>query len=159
MSLTDKLREAGFKPSQNTDGEFKPYTGTYKVETKVLRPDVDDKGQKFYQAEWNIIETLEGMPKRDSKYSAFRKRYFIDDPDKGLDNLKKLLNDFFTIGVELDQSSDEAFEESFKSAIGSQGYIRGWEWTPDGKDRAQQSFVIQKAQVAEKKRSTQSLPF
>lgn len=159
MSVFEKLKSAGFKPEANTDGEFKPLVGTYAGAISVLRADVDGKNgnAKFYQLEVKPEEVLEGDTFGEK--FTFRRRYYIDDAEKGVENLKKLINDLFTCGVELDATAGEAgFEAGFEKAIGAKAYVRAWAWTPEGKSPVQQ-FVIQKAGIAEKKRGAATVGF
>ena len=174
MSLADKLTQANFKPENNTDGEWLPYNGTYKCTWKTLRADYDEKNQgAFVQAEWDIQEVLTGDMKRDSKFPAFRKRYYFDfdEPtDEQVETAKKLANDVFTAtGIDLELGSKQAFIASADKVIGQEAYLRAWGFAFDKKqdgtpipesDRKQiQSFVVQKASVAEKKRSSESVAF
>lgn len=159
-SLTDQLKALGFKPEANTDGEFKPLVGTYAATIQTLRSEIDTKNDnaKFYQLEIKPNEVIEG--ETFGEKFLFKRRYYVDG-DKAAENLKKLINDMFTAGVELDTSSDAALEASFEKAIGAACYVRSWGWTPKDKTSPTQMFVIQKAAVAEKKRatSTSAIPF
>ena len=155
--ITDALRAAGFMPEESKDGEWEPYKGTYKVQCTVLRPETADDGSEFIQSEYKVMETLAGDQIRDSKFADFRKRYYLSG-EKAEQNLKNLINDFFTMGIQLDYSSDEALKASLPNAIGAEGYLRGWAWTPEGKG-PQQSFVIQKAKVALKRKDSTVAPF
>ena len=157
MGIVDSLNE-GFELQANSDGEWVPYKGTYKVGCVALRPELDEQYGKYYQAEWNILEVLEGDMKRESRFSDFRRRYYVEG-ERAKENFRKLCNDFFTMGVEFDRSSDEAFDQSLGNAIHAQGYLRAWGWTKEGTDKMQQSFVIQKEKVAEKKRTAHSVGF
>ena len=174
MSLAEKLKAAGFKPEASTEGEWKSYNGTYRCSWKTLRPEYDEKNQGWYvQAEWDIEEVLAGDMKRDSKYPAFRKRYYFDwenPTEDNLDSAKALANDIFTVtGGEIDFTSKESFAEAAKGIIGKDTYLRAWEWKPEKKAdgtpipedqrRGLQQFRIQKKEVAEKKRTEQSVAF
>jgi len=151
-----------------------PYNGTYKCSIKTLRPEYDEKNQgDFIQVEYDIEETLAGDMKRDSKYPAFRKRYYIDweNPTQDhLENAKSLSNDVFTAsGQELDFSSKEVFQAQAAGLIGQSAYLRAWGWTPEKDIKGQpiadenkktiQQFRVTKQSVAEKKRSAQSVAF
>ena len=157
MSLTENLKASGFKPSENTDGQFKPLVGTYECSIITLRPEIDTKNDsaRFYQMELKPSIAIEGDAFGDK--FTFKKRYYVDG-DKGQKNFEKLVNDLFTCGVELDMASDSAFDGDLVKAIGAKAYVRGWSWTPEGKE-PQQSFVIQKSSVAEKKKGKATLPF
>lgn len=168
MGIVDSLKASGWKPTANEDGEFKPLKGTYACSIMTLRPEKDEKNgnAKFYQLELKPVEVLEG-DEFGEKFT-FRKRVYVDG-EKATKNLQDLLDDLFTAGIELDTASDEAMEASFEKAIGHTAYVRAWGWTPD-KDikgnvvpeadrKSRQMWVVQKAGVAEKKRSTNSHGF
>mgnify|MGYP001559556343 CR=1 FL=1 len=174
MGLADKLKERGFKPEASSDGEWNPYNGTYRCPIRTLRPDRDEKNQAdFIQLELDIEEVLVGDMKRESKFPAFRKRYYVDwdtPSDDQADNAQELANVVFTgTGIDLDFSSAEAFKASAEQVIGKEVYIRAWGHTfdkkqdgtpiPDEQRKATQFWVAQKKNVAEKKRSAQSVAF
>lgn len=163
MSLVDRLKKEGFKPSESSDGEWQPYKGTYKVKWVTCRNEVDEKNGNapFVLAEWDIVETIEGDQRRDSKYPAFRKRYYFDllspqDEEKEGKNLEKFLDAAFHFGVDLDYSSPEALTQGFAKLIGLESYVRAYGWKPDGEEKTYQMFNFQKAGVAEKKRTAGS---
>lgn len=157
MGLTDNLKASGFKITPNEDGLFKPLVGTYEGTITVLRPDMDLKNgnAKYYQLEITPSAVIDG-DEYGPKFT-FKKRYYVEG-EKADANFQKLVKDLFTCGLELDMSSDSAFEADFEKAIGVKAYVRAWAWTPEGKD-PQQSFVIQQAKVADKKRKETALPF
>lgn len=166
MGVVDALRAAGYKPTANEDGQFKPLKGTYAAHYAVLRPETDDKGAKFYQIELKPDEVIDGD--EFSEKFTFRKRVYLDGP-KATENVKAMLDDLFTCGVELDLSSDEAMEADFEKAIGVTAYVRAWGWTPEkdakgnalpeSERRSIQQFVIQQKSAADKKRSATSHKF
>ena len=163
MSLETLMEQSGFKPEANADGEFKPLVGTYVCEWKVLRPEVDAKNgdAPYYQAEFKVLEVLAGDPAKDSDFNDFRKRYYVDwnsTDEKQAANLKKLANDVFTgTGLELPMKQ-VGFEAGFADVVGKKVYIRAWGWKKDD-GKTSQMFVVQKPEVAEKKRSQDSLAF
>ena len=151
MGVLDSLKAGGYKPKASQDGIWEPYTGVYKVSWDVCRKEIDVKNGNvaYIQAEWGIQECLGGMEKRTSKYADFRKRYYIEG-DNAEKNMQNFLDDAFTFGIDLSNESDDTFEGRFSELIGKQGYGRGWAWTPEGKDTAQQSFVLQQEKAAMK---------
>lgn len=160
MSVLDILNQDGFKPTKSTDGMWEPYVGTYKIEIGVLRPNVraewgTNVDCKHYDLEAGIVEVLEGTPKRESKYAAFRKSYCVGSPnvEKAAKAMENLLNDMFTVGIELNRESEEALEADFEKVIGAQGYVRAWSW------EGRQMCAFQRAETAEKKRSSSSPSF
>jgi hypothetical protein len=168
MGVIDALKAGGWKPTPNEDGDFRPLKGTYLCNIVTLRPEQDEKNgnAKFYQFELKPQEVLEGD--EFGEKMTFRRRVYVDGP-KAEKNLGNLLDDLFTAGIELDTASDEAMEASFERAIGQTAYVRAWGWTPD-KDvqgnaipeadrKSFQQWVIQKSNVAEKKRQAGSHAF
>lgn len=160
MGIVDALRDGGFKPKASQEGIWDPYKGTYKVSWDICRMDIDQKNGnvRFIQAEWNIRETVEGDQKRESKYSDFRKRYYVEG-ENAEKNLKQFLSDAFTFGVDCDITSDESLQMSFGQLIGREGYLRAWGWKPEGRDNAVQMTVIMQEKAALKKKKADSVPF
>lgn len=157
MGIVDALKQAGYKPTASSDGEWKPLVGRYKAGCVTLRPEHDDQGAKYYQVEFKVSEVLDGDHAGHGKYPEFKRRYYLDG-EKGAKNLQNMLDLFFTCGVEFDMSSDEALEADFTKAIGVQAYIRAWEWKKDDGTVAQ-SWVVQKESVAQKKGKKSAVPF
>jgi hypothetical protein len=153
MGIIETMSAGGYKPKLSTDGIWEPYKGTYKVKWEVCRLETDQKNGnvQYIQAEWNILETLEGDPKRESKYADFKKRYYIEG-EKAEKNWQKFKDDAFTFGVDVSSQDD------FAKLIGIEGYMRAWSWTPEGKEPTQSISIVQQ-KVAEKKRSKDSLAF
>ena len=174
MSLEDKLKAKGFKPEASDDGEWKPYIGTYKCSFKTLRVERDEKNAcDFIQLELDIVEHIAGDAKRDSKFPAFKKRYYIDfdnPTDDHVENFEKLSKVVFTgTGLELSSTNKQSFIASAGQVIGKTVYIRAYGWTPEkdmsgneipeDKRKTNQMWTAQKEAVAEKKRSAESMPF
>lgn len=161
MSLSEALKASGFKAEANTDGEWQPYKGTYEVEWKALRKEIDKKNgdAEYLLAELDIVTTLEGDQKRDSQYADFSRRVYLDG-DKAQDKMKKLINDVFTFaGIDPDMTSDEAMLASLQKVVGQVGFVRAWGWKPENGDKHIQFWVALKPEVAEKKRSADSVSF
>lgn len=174
MSLADALKAAGFKPEASNEGEWLPYNGTYRCVFRTLRAEYDEKNKGDYaQTEYDIEEVLTGDMKRESKYPAFRKRYYLDfdNPTQDhLENAKELANAVFTAtGLELNFDSKEAFINSAEQVIGKEAYLRAWSFAfekdrsgnviPEDQRKAVQFFAVIKKSVGEKKRSAQSVAF
>lgn len=138
--LGDAIKAGGYVPKANEDGIFKPYSGDYYCDWTTLRKETRKDGSSYWLAEWNITEVLDGMQKRESKYADFRKFYSFDLESDGTDErqvkaLQDLKDDAFTVGVELDDSSDEALAASAGALIGKQTYIHAFEaksWKKEG---------------------------
>ncbi len=174
MSLADKLAAAGFKPEANSEGEWQPYNGTYRCSLSALRAERDEKNNcDFVQTEYEIQEVLTGDMKRESKYPAFRKRYYLDfenPTEDHLDNAKELANVVFTAtGAELDFSSKSAFIASASPLVGQDAYLRAWGFKfekdfkgnaiPADQQKSTQFFKVMKKSAAEKKRTADSVAF
>lgn len=165
MSIAEKMKARGYKPEASTDGEFKPLVGTYLTELITMRKEVDEKNGnvEYYQVEYKPKEQLEGD--MFGEKFTFRKRVYLPDGSGTEEQnanaeakLEKLINDMFTIsGEDPDLSSDESLDAYLKSHVGKEAYVRSWGWKQDsGKEL--QMFVVQKASVAEKRRSSESVP-
>ena len=174
MGIKEALEASGFRPEASTDGEWQPYNGTYRCSIKTLRPEFDEKNKAhFVQAEYDIEEVLAGDMKRDSKFPAFKQRFYIDwenPTEDHLENAKNLSNQVFTAsGKELDWTDKPLFVETAKPLIGHTVYLRAWGWTPEkdsngnplpeDQKRTIQQFRVVKQTVAEKKRSASSVAF
>ena len=152
MGILDNLKKAGYKPKASQDGIWEPYTGVYKLDWVTCRKEIDAKNGNvaYIQAEWNILETLAGTDKRPSKYADFRKRYYIEG-EKAEENMQKFLDDAFTFGIDLSDSSDESsLEGRFGELVGRQGFGRAWAWTPDDAQAAKQMFTLTQEKQAMK---------
>jgi hypothetical protein len=166
MGLFDAVKAGGFVPKVNEDGVWKPYDGDYLCEWKTLRKEDRKDGSSYYIAEWEIIQTFDGMQKRESKYPAFKQYYSFDLSSDGSDErqkkeLEKLLKDAFTVGVELDASSDDALATSAEALIGKQTYIHafpkkswkqeGGEWVENPDKGMKQGISVRLMSIATKK--------
>ena len=173
-TLANRMKEKGFEPSENTDGEWQPYKGTYRVSWATLRQEeTKDKTGTYWIAEWNIEEMFEGMPKRDSQYADLRDVYFFDlegeSDERSEKALERLVNNAYTFGVELDFSSSLNLKASAEKLIGKEGFIRAYpkknwkkegdQWVEDTSRAPKQGISVQKKTVAEKKKSEDSVAF
>lgn len=124
MGLEDVLKS--FTPKQNEDASgFDILKGTYVTKVNKLAKDFpkDPKFSPRYKLELEIVKVLEGNGNAGRK---FWKQYQIEE-----EGLKKLLNDLFTAGITLDNSSIENMEFSFVNALDKEVTLRAWGWTPD----------------------------
>jgi hypothetical protein len=166
-TIAEAVKAEGLVLKANTDGEFQPYAGDYIVTWKSLRKETSKSGNVYWAAEWDITESLgDGMQKRNTKFADFKQPYFFDLNGDGTDegqkkNLKKLLGDAFTFGVELDYSTDELLEHSAQDLIGKEGYIHAYAkkamrkegdaWVEDVDKPAKQGISIRKLSQAQKR--------
>ena len=164
MGILEDLKRAGFKPQANTDGDFQPLKGQYECECVTLRREASQfrPGTELYHAEWKVTKTVDGDA---GEGRSFHKRYGTDDEAA----IKELLQDFFTMGVDLSIDSEEELQASFEQAIGKTTFIRAWAWTPikdrDGNElpeaerRAFQSMVVRQKPRVKSKSSKTVVPF
>ena len=127
MSFLDQLK--GYQPIVNEDkGGFTVLKGDYVAKVTGLKPKANKEGvQDRYELELTIVSTLKGDEATDRKLW----RSYYKDSDNGM---KDLMNDMFTININLDPTDEQAFENSFMVAIDAPVTLRAWGWTPD-KDR------------------------
>ena len=136
MSFLDQLK--GYQPIVNEDkGGFEIIKGDYLAEITALKPKKNKEGvEDRYELTLTIRENLKGQ---DATNRNLWRSYFKD----GENSIKDLMNDLFTMNVNLDNTADEqAFENSFLAAIGAKGTIRAWGWTPD-KDREGNAIPVE----------------
>ena len=128
------LQDAGYKPVLNTDEDFPAVEGEYAVSVKTLRPWVNEETdtKEAYMLQLAVSQTLSGELADGRLLTRF---YRITGngyngqaitKEQAADNFRRLFNDCFTLGVELDRSSTEALETSFATAIGASGFARAW---------------------------------
>lgn len=154
MGITDILKEGGFKPEKSTVGDKPILKGVYKVmfvEGKVNEP--NQYGQS-YTAKFKITERLSGSESR-STFPEFTGFFAIDEANalSAKKGIKKLINGFFSVGITLDTSSDEALYASLDAQKGSaELYVSGYkkramkqvdgEWVPNEDADAKQDFAF-----------------
>ena len=127
----DELKN--FKPEEiNDENEFKPLKGAYtcrieKFEHKQGISERTGKEYDFYGLRLQVTETMEG----DKGDNRFLDKIYRNDNE----GIKKLLNDMFTAGIEIDRSSEQALDASLGTTKDKLVKIRAWVWTPE-KDMA-----------------------
>lgn len=118
-----------FKPEEvNDDSGFKPIKGAYicridRAEHKKGTAKTSGEPYDFYALKLQVTEVIEG----DKGLNRFLDRVYRNDND----GIKKLLNDMFTSGIELDRSSEEALDASLSTLKDKTVKVRTWIWTPD----------------------------
>ena len=135
MGVSDILKGAGFKQEKSTEGDRPVLKGVYKalfVEGKL--GEANQYGHS-YIAKFKIVETLNG---KESKAAFPEFTGFYDIAEKAADKKKgiaKLLNGLFSVGLNVDSSTDEALYESLDALKGSaEVYIKGFEKKPRKQD-------------------------
>lgn len=148
MGFDEILRS--YQPLQNEDEKgFDVLTGKYKCKANFLRRDFpkgdDLKLKPRYRLELQVTENVEGDR---GVGRRFWKAYALGNEEK----MKALLNDLFTAGISLPNSSENDFEMSLPLVKDATFYVRAWGFPPekrrdgsqntgDGKEM-QQAFVI-----------------
>lgn len=174
MGVTDILKGAGFVPEKSTVGDKPILKGVYKVmfvDGKKEEP--NDYGQS-YSASFKVVETLAGTDSR-SSFPEFRGFFAIDEANanSAKRGIKKLINGFFSVGITLDTSSDEALYASLDNQKGSaELYVTGykkkamkqvdgaWVENPDADPKQDFAFMTEKnaKKEAEKVKAKQGHP-
>lgn len=170
MGITDALKD--YVPEKSTVGEKPTLKGVYKVSLYDVAF-MEDKGygESIY-AQFKIDE--DGVIAGDKTYSKFPefKAYFNCSADGAnkKNGLKKLLDGLFSVGVDVDKSSDDALMASLTSLKGTTMYINAWkgkkqrkkedgtwEAEPDGGSVQKFVFMTEKNALAKAKKS--EVPF
>lgn len=129
MGILEDLLASGFKPVENDDGGgFEPITGKYVCTIR-------EAGKK------------EGTSKKTSEPYAFRAIKLVVaeviEGDKAInrhldlsynldaEGTKRLLNDLFTAGIEVNVKSEEELDALLESSKDKTVNVRAWVWTPD----------------------------
>lgn len=156
MGVSDILKQGGFKLEKSTAGDRPILKGVYKVmfvEGKLNEP--NQYGQS-YTAKFKVTERLSGSETR-SAFPEFVGFYAVDEANalSAKKGIKKLLNGFFSVGITIDTSSDEAMFSSFDAQKGSaELYVSGYkkrsmkkddstgEWVANEDAEAKQDFAF-----------------
>jgi hypothetical protein len=166
MGLFDYL--GGYKPTVDESGGFDVLKGDYKVRIDSLRAEKNQQGEfDRYKIQVTIVEVIKGNGNTGRKLWAT----WYKDNDA---SMKKMANQLFTAGIDLDMSGDAAtfdqkFENSFENAIGKEATIQAYGWTPDKDmqgnpiaeaDRVErQQWVFRGVKKGAKKTAKSSAPF
>ena len=167
MGITDLLKQAGYKPEKSTAGDRPILKGVYKVmfvEGKVNDP--NQYGQS-YTAKFKVTERLSGNETR-ATFPEFVGFFAIDEANamSAKKGIKKLLNGFFSVGISIDTSSDEAMYASLDAQKGSaEVYVSGYkkramkqvdgEWVANEDAEAKQDFAFLTEKNAKKEAEKQ----
>ena len=162
MGISDLLKNAGYTPEVSTVGDKPILKGVYKVmfvEGKVNEP---NQYAQSYTAKFKVVETMAGNDSR-SSFPEFVGFFAIDEANamSAKKGIKKLLNGFFSVGITLDTSSDEALYSSLDSQKGSaELYVSGYKkkamkqvdgnWVENTEADAKQDFAFLTAKNAVK---------
>ena len=127
ISLSGALKNAGFDKEVSTIGDRPIYIGVYKCIFKSWEDRPDGKYGPSLFADFKITEVLLGMESR----STFPELtgFFDTSPSKiasKRNGLAKLINGLFSVGVDIDVSTDETLKEGLKSSVGTQVFIKAY---------------------------------
>lgn len=125
MSIKELM--AGYKPSTNADDSFDPLKGKYECNVESLVVGTNQEGvADRYKLTLKVNKTLSG-DKGDNR--LFFKTYFKDNADK----VKQMLDDLFTMGVNLNPNveTDGEFEAQFSFATGVTAYVNAYHFKPE----------------------------
>lgn len=135
MGVSDILKSAGFKQEKSTEGDKPVLKGVYKVLFVEGKLGEANQYGHSYIAKFKVIETLAG---KESKSAFPEFAGFYDIAEKAADKKKgiaKLLNGFFSVGINVDSSTDEKLYESLDSLKGSaEVYVKAFEKKPRKQD-------------------------
>jgi len=164
MGITDILKQAGFKPEKSTVGDRPILKGIYKA--MFVEGKLNDKNQygQSYTAKFKVVETLAGNDSR-SSFPEFVGFFAVDEANalSAKKGIKKLLNGFCSVGININTSSDEALYESLDAQKGSaEVYVSGykkkamkqdeggnWVENPDAEVRQDFAFLTEANAVKE----------
>ena len=154
MGITDVLKQAGFKAEKSTVGDKPILKGVYKVmfvEGKLNEP--NQYGQS-YTAKFKVTQSLAGVDSR-SSFPEFVGFFNVDEANamSAKKGIKKLLNGFCSVGINIATESDEALFASLDAQKGSaELYVSGYKkksmkqvdgnWVVDEEADAKQDFAF-----------------
>lgn len=128
MSITEALKGAGYKQEVSTIGDKPILEGVYKCLFVDFKDEPEGKFGPQLMGEFKIAEKLSGTDSR-STFSEFRDYYKTDAEGAGSKSsgIAKLLNGFFSVGLKVDTSSDEAMLGSLSALKGTaEVYIKAY---------------------------------
>jgi len=142
----DTLKD--YEPVELEDSvDFRPLKGAYvcRVESIQRKKGTSAKGNEydFWSFRAQVIETIEG-DKGDNRFLDKTYGMIMTSWTTPEDEMKRLLNDLFTNGLEYDLSSEEAFEVSLESLIDKIVNVRAWVRTSKKDGNKYQSFKFVK---------------
>jgi flagellar hook protein FlgE len=171
MGITDALKD--YVPEKSTVGEKPTLKGVYKVSLYDVAF-MEDKGygESIY-AQFKVDDDgVIAGDKTYAKFPEFREYYQIsaERVNNKSNGLKKLLDGLFSVGVDVDRSSDEALLANLQSLKGTTMYINAWKgkkqkkkedgtWEVDPEGGSKQKFVFMTEKNALSKAKKSEVPF
>lgn len=167
MGVTDILKSAGYVPEKSTVGDRPILKGVYKVMFVDGKKEEPNQYGQSYSAAFKVVERLAGTDSR-SSFPEFKGFFGIDEANasSAKKGIKKLINGFFSVGIQLDLSSDESLYTSLDAKKGSaELYVTGYkkramkqvdgEWVENTEAEARQDFAFMTKVNAEKEAAKQ----
>ena len=143
MSIVNALKNAGYKPEKSTVGDKPILVGVYKAMFVEWANLPDGKFGPQLSAQFKVTQALAGKDST-SGFPEFRDYYKTDTEgvSSKRNGLAKLLNGFFSVGINVDTSTDEALAASLDSLKGSaEVFIKAYVKEPQKKDEASGEWV------------------
>lgn len=173
MGISDKLKAAGYSEKVSTAGDRPIMVGVYRALFVDYKDEPNGQYGSQLMAKFKAVEKLSGTdinPK--SAFPEFTEYYKTDD--KGIlskrNGLAKLLDGFFSVGLNVDRSSEDKLIESLDGLKGSaEVYIKAYakdaqvnvgtdaepKWEKDATKPPKQAFLFMTAKNAEKEAKKQ----
>ena len=158
MGIVDLLKNAGYTPEKSTAGDKPVLKGIYKCLFVDFKNEPEGKYGSQLMAKFQIVEKMSGMDSR-SQFPQFTGYYKTDEAGAASkrNGIAKLLNGFFSVGKNVDTTSDMTLIDSLEAMKGSaEVYISAykknprkqddsgaWVDNPDGEVKQDFSFMTQ----------------
>lgn len=147
------------KDHNPVDNDEKPmFIGDFIVNLKPIRM---IQGKKDPTKQWIIIEgdVIRVVSTKEGNQAVCGSEFFRMYDGSDADGMQRFDNDCKTIGIEIDKSSQEAFEVSFANSENKKAYVRGWTYEKkDGSGKAQ-SFAVKSKKLITPELETAEIPF
>lgn len=143
------------QPRDNDDKAA--FLGDFIVKLKPIRMIVSKKDQ----TPWIILEgeVIRVVVSKEGNQAVagdeWATLYNASDPSQ----MTRFDNDCKTIGIELDKTSQSAFEASFANAENKNAYVRGWQYERRDGGGKMQSFAIKSKKLITPEMEIPELPF
>ena len=159
-----QVMEWGFKLEKNVEvGGFLPIAGTYvaridKLCRKTGTSEKTNKPYDFYSINVQVVKTIKG----DKGEKRFLSNIYNPEPE----GIKKLADDMFTAGIDVNTTDEASFEGSFENAVDKLITIKAWKgksWKKEGdqfvekKDESGNSIFKQKWSVPSIQEDTKAI--
>lgn len=137
MSVLEVLQ--GYQPTDND--ERKLYEGDTVAQISEIKTITTSAGKDWMFVVTNATHPVEPKAGKNNNIQPGEEISKLYDPDDA-DSIRKFANDMFTAGIEIDASSEEAFEASKEAAVGKLIYLRCWTYDKKSGDGKGNSIAI-----------------